>query len=73
MALPPYTPTPVGSVSDWQTGPAAPVGVKALRAFYSTPHFMDPIDILWGKSGVNGIAIYEWILDLETMAELATA
>ena len=49
------------------------VGVKALRAFYSTPHFMDPIDILWGKSGVNGIAIYEWILDLETMAELATA
>lgn len=49
------------------------ISVKTLRAFYSTPHFMDPIDILWGKSGVSGIAVYEWILDLETMAELATA
>lgn len=49
------------------------VSVKGLRALYRTPHFMDPVDILWGKSAANGIAIYEWILDLETMADLATA
>lgn len=47
--------------------------VRGLRTLYSTAHFMDPVDILWGKSAANGIAIYEWILDLETMADLATA
>lgn len=47
--------------------------VRALRAGYSTSHFLDPIDILWAFNSATGaIAIFEWVTDLETIAGLAT-
>ncbi len=47
--------------------------VLALRSLYVTKHFFDPIDIIWGSnSSTNSIAIFEWIDDLETIADLAT-
>lgn len=48
--------------------------VMNLLATYPTKHFHDPVDIIWGTStSTNSIAIFEWISDLETMADLATA
>lgn len=48
-------------------------GVKALTITYPTTHFHDPIDIIWGtNASTQSIAIFEWISDLETMADLAT-
>jgi len=47
--------------------------VKALQNLYSTKHFLDPIDIIWGSNPLtNSIAIFEWIEDLEVIADLAT-
>ena len=47
--------------------------VMALLASYPTKHFYDPVDIIWGtNASTNSIAIFEWISDLETMADLAT-
>lgn len=47
--------------------------VMALLTSYSTKHFFDPVDIIWGtNASTNSIAIFEWISDLETMADLAT-
>lgn len=47
--------------------------VLALRSLYLTKHFLDPIDIIWGSnSSTNSIAIFEWIKDLEDIADLAT-
>jgi hypothetical protein len=44
-----------------------------LKITYSTAHFYDPVDIVWGtNASTNSIAIFEWISDLETMADLAT-
>lgn len=49
------------------------VDVVALTITYSTAHFYDPVDIIWGtNSNTKSIAIFEWISDLETMADLAT-
>jgi hypothetical protein len=48
-------------------------GVMALTTSYPTKHFLDPIDIIWGtNANTQSIAIFEWISDLETMADLAT-
>lgn len=48
--------------------------VKALLIHYPAKHFYDPVDIIWGTNVVTqSIAIFEWISDLETMADLATA
>lgn len=48
-------------------------GVKGLTTTYPTPHFYDPIDVIWGNNlSTNAIAIFEWIADLETMADAAT-
>lgn len=48
--------------------------VKALMTTYTTTHFFDPIDVIWGSNtSTNTIAIFEWISDLETMADIATA
>jgi hypothetical protein len=48
--------------------------VKNLRSVYSTDHFVEPIDIIWGTvPGTTEIAIYEWIDDLLTIADLATS
>lgn len=47
--------------------------VMALKTTYSTTHYYDPVDIIWGaNSSTKSIAIFEWISDLETMADLAT-
>src|SRR5690606_25757974 len=47
--------------------------VKALLTSYPTKHFYDPVDIIWGTNvSTKSIAIFEWISDLETMADLAT-
>lgn len=47
--------------------------VMALKVTYSTKHCYDPVDIIWGtNANTNSIAIFEWISDLETMADLAT-
>ena len=47
--------------------------VRSLRSLYLTNHFLDPIDIIWGSnSSTNSIAIFEWIEDLENIADLAT-
>lgn len=47
--------------------------VMALLTFYPTKHFYDPVDIIWGtNASTKSIAIFEWISDLETMADLAT-
>jgi hypothetical protein len=47
--------------------------VLALKTSYPTIHFYDPVDIIWGTSAsTKSIAIFEWISDLETMADLAT-
>lgn len=47
--------------------------VAALRATYITSHFHDPVDIAWGVNSVtNAIALYEWLTDMETMADTAT-
>lgn len=47
--------------------------VMSLLTFYPTKHFYDPVDIIWGtNASTNSIAIFEWISDLETMADLAT-
>jgi|APLak6261663543_1056040.scaffolds.fasta_scaffold02259_2 hypothetical protein len=47
--------------------------VQVLRSLYLTNHFFDPIDIIWGNnSSTNSIAIFEWIEDLEDIANLAT-
>lgn len=47
--------------------------VQSLRSQYSTEHYLDPIDIVWAQNmSTNSIAIYEWIEDLEIIAELAT-
>lgn len=48
-------------------------GIKTLTTAYTTKHFYDPIDIIWGSNAsTNAIAIFEWIADLETMADIAT-
>ena len=48
-------------------------GIKNLTTAYVTSHFFDPIDVIWGNNvSTNAIAIFEWIADLETMADLAT-
>lgn len=48
-------------------------GVMALTITYPTTHFYDPVDIIWGtNASTKSIAIFEWISDLETMADLAT-
>lgn len=47
--------------------------VLALRANYPTEHFYDPVDIIWGTNvSTQSIAIFEWISDMETIADLAT-
>ena len=47
--------------------------VWSLRSLYVTKHFLDPIDIIWGSNlSTNSIAIFEWIEDLEYIADLAT-
>lgn len=47
--------------------------VRSLRSLYLTNHFIDPIDIIWGVNpSTNSIAIFEWIEDLEDIADLAT-
>lgn len=47
--------------------------VLTLRSLYFTKHFLDPIDIIWGGNlSTNSIAIFEWIEDLEDIADLAT-
>lgn len=47
--------------------------VQSLRSLYLTNHFYDPIDIVWGSNpSTNSIAIFEWIEDLEDIADLAT-
>jgi hypothetical protein len=47
--------------------------VQTLRAIYRTKHFLDPIDIIWGSNPTtNSIAVFEWISDLEDIADLAT-
>lgn len=49
------------------------IDVRALRSLYVTRHFLDPIDIIWGSNfSSNSIAIFEWIEDLEVIADLAT-
>jgi len=49
------------------------IEVAALRSIYLTPHFIDPVDIVWGiNSTSNKIALYEWLTDMETMADSAT-
>jgi hypothetical protein len=41
---------------------------------YITTHYLDPIDIAWGVNpATNGIAMYEWLSDMETMADVATS
>ncbi len=47
--------------------------VFRLHTIYRTKHFYDPIDIIWGINTItNSTAIFEWISDLEIMADLAT-
>lgn len=47
--------------------------VLELRSSYITNHFFDPIDIIWGSNPTtSSIAIFEWIEDLEDIAQLAT-
>lgn len=47
---------------------------RTLIITYSTLHSHDPVDIIWGvNASTQSIAIFEWISDLETMADLATA
>lgn len=47
--------------------------IKSLATFYFTTHLYDPVDIIWGSNvSTNAIAIYEWISDLETVADIAT-
>jgi len=47
--------------------------VRTLRSLYDSRHFFDPIDIIWGSNiSTNSIAIFEWIDDLEIIADLAT-
>lgn len=47
--------------------------VQSLRSLYFTKHFLDPVDIIWGSNPTsNSIAIFEWIEDLEYIADLAT-
>lgn len=47
--------------------------VRALRLYYETNHFVDPIDIIWATNKNTGdTAIFEWISDLEVVADLAT-
>lgn len=47
--------------------------VASLKATYMTSHFLDPIDIIWGTNSVSqAIAFYEWLSDMETMADIAT-
>lgn len=47
--------------------------VLSLRSQYSTKHYLDPVDIIWGSNlTTNSIAIFEWIEDLENIADLAT-
>ncbi|WP_312587795.1 hypothetical protein [Comamonas terrigena] len=47
--------------------------IVTLLTSYSTKHFYDPVDIIWGTgTSTNSIAIFEWISDLETIADLAT-
>lgn len=49
------------------------IDVLSLRSLYSTNHFFDPIDIIWGSNpSTNSIAIFERIEDLEYIADLAT-
>ena len=48
--------------------------VSQLRATYITDHYLDPVDIAWGINlATNGIAIYEWLSDMEIMADIATS
>ena len=48
--------------------------VSQLRSMYITTHYLDPIDIAWGVNpATNGIAMYEWLSDMETMADVATS
>jgi len=47
--------------------------VGQLRIYYLNTHFLEPIDIIWGIShSRNSIAVFEWIEDLESIADLAT-
>jgi hypothetical protein len=49
------------------------VDAQSLRAFYSTPHFYEPIDIIWGVDPASGgVAIFDWLDDLKTISSLAT-
>jgi hypothetical protein len=47
--------------------------VATLRASYITAHYLDPIDIVWAIDALSGTtAIFDWMVDLETVADLAT-
>lgn len=47
--------------------------VATLRSNYDTSHFMDCIDIVWGVNlATNKIALFEWLADMEIMADAAT-
>lgn len=47
--------------------------VRTLRSKYLINNFKHPIDIIWGSNpSTNSIAIFEWIVDLEDIANLAT-
>jgi hypothetical protein len=48
-------------------------GVFTLRAKYAANPYKDPVDIIWGTNpATNSIAVFEWIADLEDIADLAT-
>lgn len=47
--------------------------VKALLTDYSANPYKDPIDIIWGTNqATNAVAFFEWLSDLEDIANLAT-
>lgn len=49
------------------------IEVATLKSTYVTSHFIDPSDIVWGVNATtNRIALYEWLTDIETMADVAT-
>lgn len=54
--------------------PAMRAAAQALKAFYSVTHYLEPIDLIWGSDpSTAGIAIFDWIDDLRTISDLATA
>lgn len=47
---------------------------QGLRAFYTVTHYLEPIDLVWGvEPGTGNIALFDWIDDLKTISDLATA